>query len=176
MNETSGLTRQSKRQRVWQMHRRPSAGAYPEELDGHSFHSGNIQAAKPKDFFGPQRFVCPETRLMLAVLDDAIQCFLRYRGTKKRKEQKVFQATKDWILSNESDSIFSFENVCEIVEIDPDCIRGALFRSGAAQKAAGRNTLPVVFAPRTLPNDHRTRASSRERRISSVPVLLRKAG
>ena len=175
MNERSGLTKRSKGQRVWQMHRRPSAGAYPEELDGHSFHRGNIQAAEPKAFFGPQRFVCPETRLMLAVLDDAIQCFLRYRGTKKRKEQKVFQATKDWILSKESDSIFSFENVCEIVEMDPDCIRGALFRSSAVQKA-GRDRLPVVFAPLALRQNRRAKARNREHQVSSVPVLLKKAG
>src|SRR5215813_10036050 len=176
MNEMSRPMRRNKGHQGWQMNQHPSGGAYPEELDGHSFHVGHIRAAKPKDFFGPQRFRCPETRLMLAVLDDAIQCFLRFRNTKKRKEQKVFQATKDWILSGESEWIFSFENVCEVVEIDPDCIRAALFKSSAAQIVAGGDKSPIIFTPRASRRDHRTRASNREREASSVPVLLKKAG
>ena len=176
MNEMSRPKRRNNGHPVWQMHQHPSAGAYPEELDGFSFHVGHIRAAKPKDFFGGQRFRCPESRLMLAVLDDAIQCFLRFRNTKKRKEQKVFQATKDWILNKESDRIFSFENVCEVVEIDPDCVRAALFRSSTTQRVAGNDKSPIIFTPRASRRDHRTGASNRERKASSLPVLLKKAG
>ncbi len=176
MNGMSARTKQNKGRQLPPIHRGPSVGGYTEEPDRLPFRIGDIRAAKANDIFEPKLFRCPETLLMLAVLDDAIQCFLRYRGAKRRKEQKVFQSTKDWILSTESNWIFSFESVCEIVRIDPNYIRGALFRSGADQHVEGRDRSHVFLTPRAFRQDHPTTASPREHQVSSVPVLLRKAG
>ena len=67
-----------------------------------------------------------EKRLMLAVLEDAIFCFKRYLKARSRKEQRLFEETEAWIIEPESGWIFSFENVCEALKLDPGYVRRGL--------------------------------------------------
>lgn len=67
-----------------------------------------------------------EKRLMLAILEDAIFCFQRYLGARRRKEQRLFEETETWIMESESDWIFSFESVCQSLKLDPGYVRRGL--------------------------------------------------
>lgn len=70
----------------------------------------------------------PEKRLMLAILEDAVQCFqdnvLARNGTSKN----LFDAAEEWILESGDDWIFSFENICEVFGFNPHYIRQGLIR------------------------------------------------
>jgi hypothetical protein len=67
-----------------------------------------------------------EKELMMAVLQDAVECFQTYVLSKRPREKRLFQEAEDWILEKNSDWFFSFENICEILELDPDYIRQGL--------------------------------------------------
>ncbi len=63
--------------------------------------------------------------LMLAVLEDAIACF-------ESANAKLVQEAEEWINSNE-EGVFSFNNVCETLGLDPDRLRKGLLRWKAQQ-------------------------------------------
>jgi hypothetical protein len=67
-----------------------------------------------------------EEKLMLAVLASAIQYFQKYVLSKDEKGKKLFQETEEWFLERDSDQLFSFEFVCETLELHPDYIRQGL--------------------------------------------------
>ena len=67
-----------------------------------------------------------EEALMLAVLDSAIECFQKYALAQRAREKRLFQEAEEWILEKNSDWFFSFENICETLELYPDYIRQGL--------------------------------------------------
>jgi hypothetical protein len=67
-----------------------------------------------------------EEGLMLAVLDNAIECFQKYVLAQREREKRLFQEAEEWILEKNSDWFFSFENICETLQLYPDYIRQGL--------------------------------------------------
>jgi len=70
--------------------------------------------------------VMPEKRLMLAVLEDAIDA---YRGASRvsgRHAEAVAGEAWDWISSDDTTWPFSFVRICEVFDIDPDYVRAGL--------------------------------------------------
>src|SRR5262245_13271104 len=67
-----------------------------------------------------------EERLMLAVLQDAVDCFQQYAFSECTREKQLFNETERWVLERNSDSLFSFENICETLQLDPGYIRRGL--------------------------------------------------
>ena len=70
----------------------------------------------------------PEKMLMLAVLEDAINCFQVnvWRRAAKQRNCSMRQRTGLW--SDDDDWIFSFVNVCELLQFNPEYVRGGLLR------------------------------------------------
>jgi hypothetical protein len=90
----------------------------PDALAAHQY----LQTVRKRD-----RLV-PEEELMLAVLEDALFCFRKYLFARDKKGKAIFRETADWIIEEDSDWIFSFENICEFLRLSPSCIRAALLR------------------------------------------------
>jgi hypothetical protein len=86
-----------------------------DATDGHTYES--INKTKVSE---------PEKRLMLAVLEDAVQCFQEHVTPTRPREERLFQEAKEWFLDKESDYIFSFEFICETLGFHPDHIRRGL--------------------------------------------------
>jgi len=70
----------------------------------------------------------PEKRLMHAILEDAVTSCRLYFGAKTRHHQKLFRDARQWILSRDDKWLFSFENVCAALGLDPQCLRTGLAR------------------------------------------------
>jgi len=68
-----------------------------------------------------------ERDLLLAVLQDGIACFQDYFSKPSRTNEKLFLEAEEWISSND-DGVFSFNNVCETLGLDPDALRTGLRR------------------------------------------------
>jgi hypothetical protein len=91
-------------------------------------------------------FVQSEGRLMLAILQDAVDCYQRHALARNPRHRAEFEEAKQWITSSDSDWVFSFENICNVLGIDPDYIRSGLAnrtpqnlqRSRAARRSAPR--------------------------------------
>ncbi len=70
-----------------------------------------------------------EQDLMLAVLEDAVTCFQGYFAARDKTETRLFHEAEEWILRREkSDWLFSFDNICETLGLDPRYIREGLLR------------------------------------------------
>lgn len=70
----------------------------------------------------------PEKRLMLAVLEDAVYCFQNYIFARDKKGKDLFRKAEEWIMEEDSDWFFPFENSCEVLGLAPDYIRQGLSR------------------------------------------------
>ena len=70
----------------------------------------------------------PEKRLMFAVLEEAVECFQEYAFPRNRKEELLFKDAEDWILKDDHEWPFSFINICEAFDMDPDYLRTGLLR------------------------------------------------
>jgi hypothetical protein len=69
-----------------------------------------------------------EERLMLAVLESATEDFQKYVLANDKRGKELFEEAEAWILETDSPSFFSFENVCEHLQLDPDYIRRGFMR------------------------------------------------
>jgi hypothetical protein len=67
-----------------------------------------------------------EERLMLAVLESAVEDFQKYVLARKPRGKRLFQEAEEWFLEKESEELFSFENICETLQLHPDYIRQGL--------------------------------------------------
>src|SRR6266536_5478460 len=70
-----------------------------------------------------------EEKLMLAVLADAIDHFQKHVVATDEKGRKLFQEAEEWFLEKDSDGLFSFEYVCDTLQLRPDYIRQGLLSS-----------------------------------------------
>jgi hypothetical protein len=68
----------------------------------------------------------PEMRLIAAVLEDAINCYLKYYSSRTRRGKRICNEAAQWIFSRDDDWLFGFDNICEMLKIDPDYIRRVL--------------------------------------------------
>ena len=69
-----------------------------------------------------------EEGLMLAVLEDAIACFRKYVHARDERGKALFRDAEEWILEQESEWIFSFENICDTLGINASYLRQGLIQ------------------------------------------------
>jgi hypothetical protein len=74
----------------------------------------------------PDRFRQPELELLLAVLEDALHCYFTNVQMRRRREKKIFKETEEWFFSTKNEGVFTFENTCSLLGIDPGYIRRGL--------------------------------------------------
>jgi hypothetical protein len=74
-----------------------------------------------------------EQKLMLAVLENAIEDFQKYIFATDKKGRELFEQAEEWILETDSPSFFSFENICEHLQLNPDYVRRGFMRWKAAK-------------------------------------------
>jgi hypothetical protein len=77
----------------------------------------------------------PGKRLMLAVLQDAVLCYQDNVLAEETKKKALFREAEIWIMEESKDWIFSFENVCEALGLNPRYVRAGL--KGWKQKRLG---------------------------------------
>jgi len=73
--------------------------------------------------YGP---LAGEHQLMLAVLADAVRAYLGNRGARDRESRALFRETLAWFASPDRTTLFSFESICDALDIDPDYVRRLL--------------------------------------------------
>jgi hypothetical protein len=107
------------------------------------------------------RAASAEEKLMLAVLENAIEQFQEYALAEDPKGKAMFVEAEEWLSEKNSDWFFSFENICETLRLSPDyllqglilwrkartqdCEINALYRRPTAR----RRTKTLAALPRT---------------------------
>ncbi len=92
------------------------------------FQLDPVLPAQYQNTFQRRLPLLPEKTLMLAVLEDAIECFQKYASSRNPKTRQLFEEAEEWILEQESDWLFSFNQVCATMGWNPEYIRKGLLR------------------------------------------------
>ena len=67
-----------------------------------------------------------ERRLMIAILEDAVDVYCKQIGAKDARGQQLFREAAEWLEATDRTWIFSFENVCDVLDLDAEYLRRGL--------------------------------------------------
>ena len=67
-----------------------------------------------------------ERRLMIAVLEDAVDVYRKLAGARDARRQQLFRDAEEWIESDDRAWIFSFQNICDVLAIEAEYLRRGL--------------------------------------------------
>jgi hypothetical protein len=83
--------------------------------------AGILMPAQYTDLVRRNHTLEGELKLLLAVLEDAIRCYLRNLDAKDSERRREFVEVRNWFESTVAGpaGIFSFENLCEALGIEP---------------------------------------------------------
>jgi hypothetical protein len=84
-----------------------------------------------ENFFNDRRgktLVLPEQSLMLAILEDALQCFQENCSAKHGKKKQLFENVEKWFFEATDGWVFGFESICSVLGFEPDYLRKGLVR------------------------------------------------
>ncbi len=87
----------------------------------------------------------PEKALLLAVLEDAIDSFLKHHSTQDRIGKERSQEAEWWIVQTSDDWLFSFESVCQHLGLDPQYLRQGLLARRVQLLKAHRQHKPSAL-------------------------------
>lgn len=78
------------------------------------------------EVFRRKQHIEPEKGLMFAILEEGISCFQRQLFARTQKGKNLFREAEAWILEQNSDGIFSFENICDTLGLSSNYLRAGL--------------------------------------------------
>jgi len=67
-----------------------------------------------------------ERRLLLAVLEEAVATFVRYKDATTTRGKRLFREVREWFWSDECNYVCSFASICDHLHIDSDYVRAGL--------------------------------------------------
>jgi hypothetical protein len=82
-----------------------------------------------------------ERKLMFAVLEDGVRCYLKNMDARSRRGRILFYEVRDWMQTEGNKGPFSFELLCQEFGMDSSRVRNALEgrrRLALAQAAKAR--------------------------------------
>jgi len=91
-----------------------------------------------------------EKRLILSVLEDSIECFMKCIDASTSKGQRLFRDADEWIAHEDKRWVFSFDNVCDMLDINPEYMRTGLrkWKDKRLDAIARRRAAAVLEAER----------------------------
>jgi hypothetical protein len=107
-----------------------------------------------------------EKRLILSVLEDAIECFMKCIDASTSKGQRLFRDADEWIAHEDKRWVFSFDNVCDMLDINPEYMRMGLrkWKDKRLDAIARRRAQMVLEAERAA-------AEAALARVAPAPVF-----
>lgn len=96
-----------------------------------------------------------ERRLMIAVLEDAVNCFMKQLHATDPKARQLFLDAEEWIATEDPAWFFSFDNVCHALDLNPEYLREGLVKWRAAERrrAGDAAVAAAVAKVATVTND-----------------------
>ena len=92
------------------------------------FQPDTLLSAQYFDNMRRRTLLEPEKRLMLAILEDAVNCFQENLSAESGKRKILFNDVEQWIRADGSDWVFSFDHICEALGFTPAYVRQGLLR------------------------------------------------
>ena len=81
-----------------------------------------------------------ERRLMIAVLEDAVDVYRKQAGARDARAQQLFREAEEWIEDTDQTWLFSFQNICDVLDLDAEYLRRGLhtLRERVLEERQGR--------------------------------------
>lgn len=120
-------------------------------------------AVLPTQFYPARRgsaSVEPIMRLMAGILIDAVRCFQRNFEAPHPSRRLEFREAQFWIFDDRGNGPFSFQSVCDSLEIDPHGLRNWIVRwqrnrrSGEKQRMIRRSPVNIAGRLRSRRRTH----------------------
>ena len=70
----------------------------------------------------------PECHLLWAVLENAVETYMKNASATGRRGKRLFREAEEWIMQDDPTWLCSFVNICHILGLDPDYLRRGLRR------------------------------------------------
>src|SRR6266851_10492325 len=70
----------------------------------------------------------PECRLLWAVLENAVETYMKNATATSRRGKRLFREAEEWIMQDDPTWLCSFVSICHILGLDPDYLRMGLKR------------------------------------------------
>ena len=107
----------------------------------------------PEQFFAPalesHALWNGDRRLLLAVLENAVHEFCKYRHSHTRRGKRLFQEAEEWFCSSDRTWLYTFESICLYLDLDPNTIRQGLACQGSLRDSQPQEVRRnPVHAPR----------------------------
>jgi hypothetical protein len=123
-----------------------------------------------------------EKRLILSVLEDAVECFMKCIDASSSKGQRLYRDADEWIALEDKHWVFSFDNVCDMLDINPEYMRRGLKdwkqRKLEALERAAEARRQVELNPIPTPVPVETQVAPAEpiaRPVTTKPVVTAKS-
>jgi hypothetical protein len=81
------------------------------------------------DAFRRSEYLGAEKSLLVAILDDAVQEYKKYYRADDGEGKRRFREVEEWVMHAGDGWIFSFDNICELLGLDPEYVRRALYET-----------------------------------------------
>ncbi len=89
----------------------------------------------------------PEYRLIVAILEDAIDCYQKHLFARDHKAQQLFDDAEVWIVSDDREWPFSFVSICDILNLNAEYLRRGLREWQERQLGGQRRPRIVAQTP-----------------------------
>jgi hypothetical protein len=67
-----------------------------------------------------------ERRLLIAVLEDAVDVYRKQVAARDVRAQEMFREAEEWIENPDQTWLFSFANICDVLDLDAEYLRRGL--------------------------------------------------
>jgi hypothetical protein len=107
-----------------------------------------------------QEVLTGELRLMAAVLEDAIQSYLRNFDARNALNRFEFVEVQRWFNARNQQGLFAFESVCCLLGVDSGLLRRSV-RMLAVDRRSGRPSAPQISTHDSSPQSSSRRGGKR---------------
>lgn len=91
----------------------------------------------------PRKEFTGEQRLVVAVLEHAVDDYLKYAVATDRRRRRVFLSAQRWVESADASSLYSFQGICDHLGLDAEYLRRGLRRWAARARRDTRRPAGV---------------------------------
>lgn len=108
-----------------------------------------------------------------AVLWQAIREYQQLANCRTRREAKLFEQIDEWFLEDDEKWDFSFVNLCQILDLEPSCIRAGLRMWRERERKAPEDARFRTVQRKTVSRPRRRRTNGHVRSTAARDAMTR---
>jgi len=124
----------------------PSREGYDSTIGGNQTSPAIVMPAQVFDGAPARHLPAGVRGLMVAVLEDAIEVYLKNRAASLRERRTLHLRARRWFASNDRSHVFSFLRITEALGIDANLVREALRRAASSPEMGSLTRLGICSA------------------------------